>query len=157
MRRQLVLGVSAIVTVALAAVGALSVYSLHTYVSTMSDAEVSRSLAAFSHSFEKWREAQDGHELTADAEALTAFVGQAPGNLIAVLHDGEVIQSAVFSDGEPRTAPVAVTRALDQYRWTDDHPHTVKLPVLGAYRLASQPAGNGDVLVSGCRWRARTG
>ncbi|QRY53716.1 sensor histidine kinase [Mycolicibacterium septicum] len=149
LRRQLVLGVSAIVTVALAAVGALSVYSLHTYVSTMSDAEVTRSLAAFSHSYEKWREGQAGHVLTADAEALTAFVGQAPGNLIAVLHDGEVIQSAVFSDGEPHPAPVSVTRALDQYAWTDEHPRTVKLPALGSYRLASQPAGNGDVLVSG--------
>ena len=55
LRRQLVLGVSALVTVVLFAVGALSVYSLHTYVTTMSDTEVSRSLAAFSHSLEKWR------------------------------------------------------------------------------------------------------
>lgn len=149
LRRQLVLGVSAIVTLVLFAVGALSVYSLHTYVTTMSDTEVSRSLAAFSHSLEKWRESRDGHELAADTEALTAFVGQAPGNLIAVLHDGEVIQSAVFSDGEPHPAPEAVTRALDQYSWTEPHPRTVKLPVLGSYRLASQPAGNGDVLVSG--------
>jgi two-component system, OmpR family, sensor histidine kinase TrcS len=149
LRRQLVLGVSSIVTVVLFAVGALSVYSLHTYVSTMSDAEVSRSLAAFSHSFAKWRENQAGHQLGGDVEGLTAFVGQAPGNLIAVLHDGEVIQSAVFSDGEPHPAPTAVTRALDQYSWVDEHPRTVKLPVLGSYRLASQPAGNGDVLVSG--------
>jgi two-component system, OmpR family, sensor histidine kinase TrcS len=145
----LVLGVSAIVTVALFAVGALSVYSLHTYVTTMSDTEVSRSLAAFSHSLEKWRESQDGHEIAADADALTAFVGQAPGNLIAVLHDGEVIQSAVFSDGEPQPAPAEVTRALDTYDWTDEHPRTVKLPVLGSYRLASQSSGTGDVLVSG--------
>ncbi len=149
LRRRLVLGVTAIVTVVLIAVGVLSVYSLHTYVTTMSDTEVSRSLAAFIHSYDKLREKQAGHELTGDAEALTAFVGQAPGNLIAVLHDGEVIQSAVFSDGEPHPAPVAVTRALDQYGWTDEHPRTVKLPVLGSYRLASQPVGNGDVLVSG--------
>lgn len=143
------LGVTAIVTVVLIAVGVLSVYSLHTYVTTMSDTEVSRSLAAFIHSYDKLREKQAGHELYGDAEALTAFVGQAPGNLIAVLHDGEVIQSAVFSDGEPHPAPVAVTRALDQYGWSDGHPRTVKLPVLGSYRLASQPVGNGDVLVSG--------
>ncbi|BBX27520.1 sensor histidine kinase [Mycolicibacterium alvei] len=149
LRRRLVLGVSAIVSVALFAVGALSVYSLHTYVTTMSDTEVSRSLAAFSHSLEKWRESQGGHEITADTRALTAFVGQAPGNLIAVLHDGEVIQSAVFSDGEPHPAPAEVTRALDTHNWIDERPRTVKLPVLGAYRLASQPSGTGDVLVSG--------
>ncbi|OMC33102.1 two-component sensor histidine kinase [Mycobacterium sp. GA-1841] len=149
LRRRLVLGVSAIVTVVLFAVGALSVYSLHTYVTTMSDTEVSRSLAAFTHSYDKLREKQAGHDLIGDAEALTAFVGQAPGNLIAVLHDGEVIRSAVFSDGESHPAPVAVTGALDQYAWTDEASRTVKLPVLGSYRLASHAVGNGDVLVSG--------
>ncbi|MBU9766647.1 HAMP domain-containing protein [Mycobacterium sp. TNTM28] len=149
LRRRLVLGVSAIVTVVLFAVGVLSVYSLHTYVTTMSDTELSRSLAAFSHSYDKLLESQAGHEAIADAEALTAFVGQAPGNLIAVLHNGEVVQSAVFSDNEPHPAPVAVTQALDQYNWADEHPRTVKLPVLGAYRVSSQPADNGDVLVSG--------
>lgn len=146
LRRQLVLGVTAIVTVVLVAVGMLSVYSLHTYVSTMSDTEVSRSLAAFSHSYDKYDNFSDDE----NNHALTAFVGQAPGNLIAVLHDGEVVQSAVFSDGEPHPAPVEVTRALDAQSWDDaDGPRTIKLPTLGSYRLASQSAGGGDVLVSG--------
>ncbi|MDV3125431.1 HAMP domain-containing histidine kinase [Mycobacterium sp. 21AC1] len=152
LRRQLVLGVTAIVTVVLLAVGAVSVYSLHTYVSSMESLEVSRSLAAFSHSFEKLRDNRDGpgvDDLSNDAKALTAFVGQAPGNLIAVLHDGEVVQSAVFSDGEPRPAPPAVVRALDERSWDDGESGTVKLPVLGSYRLASQPAGDGHLLVSG--------
>lgn len=149
LRRQLVLGVTAIVTVVLAAVGALSVYSLHTYVSTMSDNEVARSLAAFSHSFEKLRGQDPAHQIDQAPDALTAFVGQAPGNLIAVVRDGEVVQSAMFSDGEPRPAPAAVTQALDAQSWTDHNPRTVKLPVLGSYRLASQAAGDGDVLVSG--------
>jgi two-component system sensor histidine kinase TrcS len=149
LRRQLVLGVTAIVTVVLAAVGALSVYSLHTYVSTMSDNEVARSLAAFSHSFEKLRGQDPAHQIDEAPDALTAFVGQAPGNLIAVVRDGEVVQSAMFSDGEPRPAPAAVTQALDAQPWTDHNPRTVKLPVLGSYRLASQAAGDGDVLVSG--------
>ncbi|MGV0740941.1 sensor histidine kinase [Mycolicibacterium sp. XJ870] len=149
LRRQLVLGVTSIVTVVLIAVGVLSVYSLHTYVSTMSDTEVQRSLAAFSHSFEKLRDKEEMHEIANDAEALTAFVGQAPGNLIAVLHDGVVVQSAVFSDGEPHPAPVAVVKALEAQSWASAQPRSVKLPVLGSYRVCSQSAGDGDVLVSG--------
>lgn len=149
LRRQLVLGVTSIVSVVLLSVGVLSVYSLHTYVSTMSDTEVSRSLAAFSHSYDKLREKEEKHQITKDEEALTAFVGQAPGNLIAVLHDGEVVQSAMFSDGEPHPAPDAVVKALDAQSWDQHEPRTIKLPVLGSYRVCSQPAGDGDVLVSG--------
>lgn len=149
LRRQLVLGVTTIVTVVLIAVGALSVYSLHTYVSTMSDAEVSRSLAAFSHSFDKLNDKEDRHEIINDTEALTAFVGQAPGNLIALVHNGEVVQSAVFSDGEPHPAPDAVLKALEAQTWEQHEPRTIKLPVLGSYRVCSQSAGDGDVLVSG--------
>ncbi|WKG04567.1 ATP-binding protein [Mycolicibacterium sp. HK-90] len=148
LRRQLVLGVTALVTVVLVAVGGVSVYSLHTYVSTMEELELSRSMAAFSHSFEKLQH-DPRHDLSGDTEALTAFVGQAPGNLIAVLHDGEVVQSAVFSDGEPHPAPAEVVRALDGRVWDDDEPTTVKLPVLGSYRMASEPAADGHVLVSG--------
>ncbi|WP_267290725.1 sensor histidine kinase [Mycobacterium hackensackense] len=152
LRRQLVLGVTAIVTVVLLAVGVLSVYSLRTYVGTMGDTELSRSLAAFSHSFHKLQLKKDEAEDAVDADALSAFVGQAPGNLIAVLHDGEVVQSAVFSDGEPHPAPRAVVDALDSLDWTGAGPRTVKLPELGAYRLAAEPAGgvgDGHVLLCG--------
>ncbi len=161
LRRQLVLGVTAIVTVVLLAVGVLSVYSLRTYVGTMGDTELSRSLAAFSHSFHKFQLKQDDAEHVIDADALSAFVGQAPGNLIAVVHDGEVVQSAVFSDGEPRPAPRAVVEALDGLDWSQAGPRTVKLPELGAYRLAAEATGgqersdpgnalgDGDVLLCG--------
>jgi two-component system sensor histidine kinase TrcS len=139
-----VLGVTAVVTVVLLAVGTLSVYSLHTYVSTMSDTEVARSLAAFGHSYAKHHRG-----LPDDVDGLTAYVGQAPGNLIAVVRDGEVVQSALFSDGEPRPASSEVIARLDAYDWDDEEMRTVKLPGLGSYRLASQSAGAGDVLVCG--------
>lgn len=142
LRLQLVLSVTALVTVVLVAVGALSVYSLRTYVSTMSDTEVTRALASFGHSYDKFAQGDDRH-------ALTAFVGQAPGNLIAVMHDGVVLRSAVFSDDEPRPAPDAVVAALDEHQWGEDAPRTIELPGLGAYRLASHVAADGDVLVAG--------
>ena len=51
MRRQLLLGVLAVVTVVLVTVGVVSVLSLRGYVTTMNDAEVAKSLHAFNNSY----------------------------------------------------------------------------------------------------------
>jgi two-component system sensor histidine kinase TrcS len=147
----LVLGVTAVVSVVLLTVGALSVYSLHSYVSAMSDGELARSLDALGHSYDRLqiKRGDPAHPIDAGADGLTAFAGQAPGNLIAVLHDGAVVQSAVFPDGEPEPTPAGVSEAVGAQRWANLAPRTVKLPELGWYRLAGQDAGGGDVLVSG--------
>ena len=50
LRHQLVLGVSAVVTIVVLAVGVISVVSLRTYVYAMNDAEVAESLDALDHS-----------------------------------------------------------------------------------------------------------
>lgn len=151
LRRQLVLGVSAIVTVVLLTFGALSVYSLHTYVTAMSDGELSRSLDALGHSYDRLRVKRGDPTLPIDTAqgGLTAFVGQAPGNLIAVVHDGEVVQSAVFPDGEPTAPPSEVVAAINTQSWSSVAPRTVNLPKLGRYRIAGEEVGDGDVLVSG--------
>lgn len=99
--KQLVYGVAALVTVVTLGGGALSVYSLHTYVTTMSDAEVTHSLAAFEHSVEKYRALPS----TDDDDPLTDFTGQAPGTLIAVLQGNSVVNSAIFSDEDTEPAP----------------------------------------------------
>ena len=49
LRRQLLLGVLVVVTVVLAAVGVVSVLTLRSYVTTMNDAQVAKSLHAFTH------------------------------------------------------------------------------------------------------------
>ena len=53
------------------------------------------------------------------SQALLEFTGQTPGNLIAVLRDGVVIGSAVFSEDEPRPAPPDVVRAIEARSWND--------------------------------------
>lgn len=156
LRRQLVLGVSGIVTAVLLMVCALSVYSLYAYVTAMSDAELSRSLAAFSHSFEKYQATQAGHGWTnrhtagsISEEAMTEFIGQAPGNLIAVLHDGRVVGSVLFSDEEPHAPPPEVVAAIEAQDWAEGPARTVKLDGLGDYRVQSEIAPDGDQLVCG--------
>ena len=55
LRHQLLLGVLVVVSVVLTAVGVVSVLSLRGYVTAMNDAEVAKSLHAFSHSYDRYR------------------------------------------------------------------------------------------------------
>jgi len=139
-----VYGVAALVTVVTLGGGALSVYSLHTYVTTMSDAEVTHSLAAFEHSFEKSRALPS----TDDDDPLTDFTGQAPGTLIAVLHGNSVVNSAVFSDEDTEPAPAAALGPIEAASWHDDEPQTIELEGLGSYRMISSELDSGQRLVS---------
>ena len=82
------------------------------------------------------------------AQALLEFTGQTPGNLIAVLHNGVVIGSAVFSEDESRPAPPDVVRAIEAQSWPDAPPRTEKLGSLGSYRVDCLIEGP-DTLVVG--------
>jgi two-component system, OmpR family, sensor histidine kinase TrcS len=151
LRGQVLLGVLAVVTVVLVTVGVVSVLSLRGYVTTMNDAEVAKSLHAFNHSYARYLNGEhtSAHQGTPPvSQALLEFTGQTPGNLIAVLHDGVVIGSAVFSEDEPRPAPADVVRAIQAQKWYDGPPHTLRLGSLGSYRVDCLIEGP-DILVVG--------
>ena len=101
LRRQLVIGVSAIVSAALIGIGAVAILSLRDEVVSLSNSQVANSLAAFKYSYAK---SQRGE--------LTGFPGQAPGTVIALLRDGTPVFGAVFSDGDPALAPAEALAAL---------------------------------------------
>ncbi|MGH3551528.1 MAG: sensor histidine kinase [Mycobacterium sp.] len=148
MRRQLVLGVSAVVTILLVVVGVVSVLSLRTYVNTMNDAEVAESLDGLNHSFARYRQGGSEHHATSDiGHALLGFTGQNAGNVIAVLHDGDVIGSAIFFEDDPRPASPDVVAAIEAQPWRDSLPRTVTLGSLGSYRVDSQRAGDDRIVV----------
>ncbi|GAB7069921.1 HAMP domain-containing histidine kinase [Mycobacterium hodleri] len=142
--RQLVGGVAVLVTVVTFGTGALSVYSLHTYMTTMSDAEVEHSLAAFEHSYEKVRVGPSG----AGGEPLTDFIGQAPGTLIAVMDGDSVVDSAMFSEGDTDETPGPAVNSLQLASWNTDQPQTIELDGLGRYRAVSTEVDDGRRLVS---------
>ncbi|BAX94101.1 sensor histidine kinase [Mycobacterium shigaense] len=151
LRGQLLVGVLAVVTVVLVAVGIVSVLSLRGYVNTMNDAEVAKSLDAFSNAYARYRSgdqnsARDGNPPV--AQALLGFTEQTPGNLIAVLHDGDVIGSAVFSEDEVRPAPPDVVRAIQAQTWIDSPPHSEKLGSLGSYRVDCLIEGRETLVVA---------
>ncbi|EJO86199.1 two component sensor histidine kinase TRCS [Mycobacterium colombiense CECT 3035] len=141
----------AVVSVVLVTVGIVSVLSLRGYVNAMSDADVAESLDALSHQYAKYRNGEHVSSRPGSppiAQAMLEFTGQTPGNLIAVLHNGTVIGSAVFSEDEPKPAPADVVRDLQAQTWSDGPPRTETLGRLGPYRIDSTVAGS-DVLVVG--------
>ncbi|MGH3524441.1 MAG: sensor histidine kinase, partial [Mycobacterium sp.] len=153
LRRQLVLGVSAVVTVVFVAVGLVSVLSLRTYVTAMNDADVAESMNALNHSYTRYRisEAAAGHSGTPTIEqALLGFTEQEPGNIIAVLHDRHVIGTAVFfSEEEPRPAPADVVAAIAAESWQNGPARTIDLGSLGPYRVDSHGIDGNNRLVVG--------
>jgi two-component system, OmpR family, sensor histidine kinase TrcS len=148
LRRQLVLGLSAVVTVVVLVVGVVTVLSFRNYVNAINDAEVTESLDALDHSFARYRRGETTHHGDI-AQVMLNFTGQNAGNVIAVLHNGDVIGSAVFSEDDPRPAPTDVVAAIKTQPWNDDQLHTVTLGSLGSFRVASQSAGADDRLVVG--------
>ena len=135
--RQLVLGVSAVVCTAVVGVGAAAVMSLRNEVVSLSDAQVSNSLAAFGYSYAKARRGE-----------IITFPGQAPGTVIALLSEGTPVLSASFGDGEPTPAPPDALRALGSIGWETGDPVTVDLGQLGPHRVATRDLGGGERLVS---------
>lgn len=153
LRRQLLLGVLAVVSGVLVTVGIVSVLNLRGYVTAMSDADVAQSLDALTNSYTKYRysertSAQRGARPV--TQAMLEFTDQRPGNVIAVLHGGVVIGSAVFSEAEARPAPVDVVRAIEGQPWPepDAPPRTERLGDLGLFRVDNREDGS-DVLVVG--------
>src|ERR1700689_556994 len=147
-RRQLVLGVSTVVTVVVLVVGVVSVVSLRSYVNAMNDAEVAESLDALAHSFTRYRHGESGHHSDVD-HAMLGFTGQNAGNVIAVIHDGDVIGSAVFFEDDPRPATPDVVAAIKAQPWHEGQLRTVTLGSRGSYRVSSQSADPDDQLVVG--------
>jgi len=151
LRRQLLLGVLAVVSVVLVTVGIVSVLSLRGYVAAMSDADVAQSLDALSNSYTRYRNGEHSSSRRGPepiGQAMLEFTDQTPGNVIAVLHDGVVIGSAVFSEAEARPAPPDAVRAIEAQPWPDAPPRTEKLGSLGSYRVDSRADGS-DLLVVG--------
>jgi two-component system sensor histidine kinase TrcS len=149
LRRQLMIGVTLIVSVALVGVGAVAVLSLRDEAMRLTDSKVSDSLAAFGYSYAKHhRTSGPTDSATADTLPLTAFPGQAPGTVIGVVRDKSIVYATVFSDGEPTAAPVDVLRPLEAIDWRSGGIRTVELGDRGPYRVGSQMLANGERLVS---------
>jgi len=146
LRRQLVLGVLAVVTVVVLVVGVVTTLSFRSYVNTLNDAEVDESLDALSHSVARYHRGESMHHGDL-GQAMLGFTGQNTNNIIAVLHNGEVIGSAVFFEDETRPAPPDTVAAIKAQHWQDGQLTTVTLGSLGSFRVETQSAGTDRLIV----------
>ena len=150
--RQLVIGVSAVVMVVLVAVGVTSVLSLRGSVLGIIDAQLSGSADGFGQAVTKYRITPDASGKVPPPGAmkpLTHVIGQAPGNVIALLQNGKVVDSAYFVDGEARPASKDAVAKIAELSWTGAEPRTVDLPELGYYRMVARPGDGNELLVTG--------
>ncbi|UXA19888.1 HAMP domain-containing sensor histidine kinase [Mycobacterium sp. SMC-4] len=150
--RQLVVGVSVLVMIALVSVGTTTVMTLRSAVVGIIDSQLSAATDAGVSSVAKYRSTPlpDGRmPAPGSMKPLTALIGQAPGNVVALIQDGRVVDSAYFGDGEAQTAPPAAVEKIAAMSWMDPQPQTVEIPELGWYRMAGRPNGGGEVLVTG--------
>ncbi len=161
--RQLVIGVSAVVMVVLVTVGTTSVLSLRGSVLGIIDAQLSGSADGFSQAVTKYRITPDASGQLpppGTMKPLTHLIGQAPGNVIALIQDGKVVDTAYFVDGEARPAPAATVAKIAELFWAGSEPRTVELPGLGYYRMVARPGDGNEILVTGASrkpaWQAMT-
>jgi two-component system sensor histidine kinase TrcS len=161
--RQLVVGVSAVVMVMLVTVVTIAVLSLRSSVLGIIDGQLSGSADGFSQSVTKYRTYPDSSGKIPPPDAmkpLTHLTGQAPGNVIALIRDGKVVDSAYFIDGEARPAPKDAAAKIDEINWAGTEPRTVELPELGYYRMVARPGDGNELLVTGASrkpaWQAMT-
>jgi two-component system, OmpR family, sensor histidine kinase TrcS len=150
--RQLVVGVSAVVMIALATVGTMSVLTLRSSVQGILDAQLAGSADGFSNAVTKYRitPTQSG-ELPppGSMKPLKYLIGQAPGNVIALIQHGKVVDSAYFVDGEARPAPPEAVARIAELSWTGGEPRTIELTELDYYRMVGHPGDGDEVLVTG--------
>lgn len=150
--RQLVFGVSAVVMLVLVTVGTLSVVTLRSSVLGIIDSQLSGAADGFSQSVTKYRTTPlPSGELPPRGamKPLTQLVGQAEGNVVALIQGGKVVDSAYFVDGEARPAPQMAVEAFGDMSAAGAVPHSVELPGLGWYRMVSHRGDGDEVLVTG--------
>ena len=150
--RQLVIGVSAVVMVALVTVGTMSVLTLRASVQGILDAQLAGSADGFSHAVTKYRiTPTPSGQLPAPGsmKPLTYLIGQSPENVIALIQHGKVVDSAYFVDGEARPAPPAAVARIAELSWSGAEPRTIELPDLDWYRMVARPGDGDEILVTG--------
>lgn len=156
LRKQLVVGVSGVVTTVLIAVGTMSVLTLRSSVTGIVDSQLAAAADGFGYWVTKYRSTKlpSGERPAPGAmKPLSQVVGQAPGNVVLLVRNGRVVDSALFGDGDARPVPADAIAELASESWVGAASETVRLPGLGTYRMVGRPGGDGELLVTGASLR----
>lgn len=143
LRRQLVVGVSAIVATAIFSIGAVAEVGLRNEMLDLADSQVANSLAALNYAYAKATITSSEPGLD-----LQSLAGQATGTVVAFARDGRVEFAAMYSDGEPSSVPPDAVAALEAITWESGDARMVRLGTLGEHEVGSRDLGNGKRLLS---------
>lgn len=148
LRRRLVFSVASVVAVVLALVGVVSAASLRSSVTSVVNNQLAGSMLALEYSVEKYKSGKHGPDGKAWSKDLVEFTGHGPGTFIALVRDGAVEDSALFSSSDAVVLSQDVAASvLDDTAEPGIHNH--ELPGLGEYRIQVQDNGDGEYLVAG--------
>lgn len=156
LRKQLAVGVSAVVIVVLVTVGTMSVLTLRSSITGVIDTQLAASADGFRSSVVKYRATPtpDGTlPPPGTMKPLSHLIGQAPGNVVFLVRDGQVADSALFGDGDAGPVPEAAQRELLEELGETAGPHSVWLDELGMYRMEVRPGAPGELEVTGVSLR----
>lgn len=159
LRRRLVVGIAGVVAAVLLGTGLLSIVVLSTSTNTVADTQLTASLSALSRSVDKYRgpstaggrEHVHDHGVDGSVKSFVDFVGHGRGTVIAVVSDGTVADSALFSDTGAVALTTEVTRAIELVAADPDVTEanrSLDLGELGTYRVATV-VNDGELLVAG--------
>ncbi|MBS1691166.1 MAG: HAMP domain-containing histidine kinase [Actinobacteria bacterium] len=150
--RQLVVAVCAVVMAVQVIVGALTVFTVGSSVRGLIDTQLASSAEAFSSSVTKFRTtpvSPSGDLPEPGAmKPLSLLIGQSPGNVIALVRDGMVLDAALYGEGEAGPVPPEARREIAGASWTGPSPSSMHLPGLGWYRVDSRPGDDGETLIT---------
>lgn len=158
LRRQLVVGITVVVAIALGLAGLVTVITVDASVTRVVTGQLESSLSAFHYSVAKYRDNARPLSVPADTAALgpkgfskplTDFVGHGYGSLIALAAGGEVLDSAIFTEEDPQQLSAEVgAELLAAVETSHGEPTTVQLSGLGDYRVRAVQ-GADQLLVAG--------
>lgn len=150
--RRLVIGTAAVVAAVLAAVGILGVVTLTASVTTVVDSQLTGSMSALDHTVERVRYPNASATASGDQKPVKPFVdyvGHGPGGFIALISNGAVEDSAIFSDSDAAPLDDAVVQQLESATFDVGEHQNVDLDGLGSYRVATELDSRGNLLVAG--------
>lgn len=148
LRRRLVFSVASVVAVVLIIVGVVSAVSLRASVTTVVNSQLAGSMLALEYSVDKFKSGKHDDKGNVWTKDLVDFTGHGPGTFIALVRDGEVVDSALFSSSDA----VVLSKEVEASVLVDTAEpgiHNHELPDLGEYRIQVQDNGDGEYLVAG--------
>lgn len=173
LKTKLVAGIATIVAGVFLVTGIVTIVGLNGSVTTVIDSQLSGSLSALSHSVDKFRygaayttgvasdptaqgqSAQpqgtqsQGTQPQKAPKPFIDYVGHGPGSIIALLSDGTMLDSAVFSDSAATPLDPDDAAALESASISPGNQRDLTLPGLGRYRVASALDSQGNLMVTG--------